>query len=159
MRYHIFAFADRRISCFFGGRAENNYRFLLFADSCFLFSLIYSIAYPTENLPYVSLRFFSFRKPADSPVSDRQKAGFIKTSAQPQTRSEKILCIFTAAFTSNILYIWDFRVSEKKFPFFESSQESKRNRSPYLLNYKHKEKKESHSSVVRYNKNERTKLC
>jgi len=63
-------------------------------DSCYLqilvFSpLIYRIAYPTENLPHVSLRFFSFRKPADSPVSDRQKAGFIKTSAQPQTRSEK----------------------------------------------------------------------
>ena len=140
----------------FCGRAEENYKFLLLADSCF-FPLIYRIAYPTENLPYVSLRFFSFRKPADSPVSDRQKAGFIKTSAQPQTRSEKILCIFTAAFTSNILYIWNFRVSEKKFPFFESSQESKRNRSPYLLNCKHKEKKESHGSAVRYNKNERTK--
>ena len=48
-------------------------------------------------------------------------------------------------------------MSEKKVSVFESSQESKRNRSPYLLNYKHKEKKESHGSAVRYNKNERTK--
>lgn len=141
----------------FCGRAENNYRFLLFADSCFFPAyLSYSLSDRESSVCFSA--FFQLSQTGRFAGLRPAKSRIYKKQAHSLKPAPKKYCAFLPPLLPLIYYIYGiFGCPKKKFPFFESSQESKRNRSPYLLNYKHKEKKESHSSVVRYNKNERTK--
>ena len=124
----------------FCGRAEENYKFLLFADSCFFPAyLSYSLSDRESSVCFSA--FFQLSQTGRFAGLRPAKSRIYKNKRTVSNPLRKNYCAFLPPLLPLIYYIWDFRVSEKKkFPFFESSQESKRNRSPYLLNYKHKEK-------------------